>query len=230
MRELLGTGQLPNKIVRALLDRFRVTWEDCGGLSLEPCSGKGLCALLGHLTYRVGWSPVSGLELLVLLGVGPYSMDPRLLAFIGELPPDPPVTEIPVNTFAVRRAIRTEPQADHHVHVEGYPMTCCQSMSCEMTGNIQEDAQDLAFWGMTFFPPGSDSCLLGQGANITEASCLPPPLIASKLPTYDKVLDWIQFYYTGDWTGDYVALTLTDFEFSTLTYGELLFAPALRRL
>ena len=83
---------------------------------------------------------------------------------------------------------------------------------------------------MTFLPLYGASCLLGQGANIAEAFCLLLPLLASKLPPYDKALNWIEFTYTGDWLGDYVDPESTNFNFNTLLQGKPLFAPALRRL
>ena len=74
-------------------------------------------------------------------------------------------------------------------------------MSCKRSGKHQEDAQDLALWGLKFLPLGGALCLLGRDANIYEASFLLLPLLASRATSYDKALYWIQFSYTGDWLG-----------------------------
>ena len=78
-------------------------------------------------------------------------------------------------------------------------------------GKLQEEDQDLVFWGLTFLPPDRALCLLHQGTNITEASCLLFPLLAIQAFPYNDVLNWLQVYYMGDWTGAYVDPALTDF-------------------
>ena len=45
-----------------------------------------------------------------------------------------------------------------------------------------------------------------------------------KVP-YNKMLNCLQFFYTGDRTGAYVSLASTKFQLSTLMEGEPLFAP-----
>ena len=65
--EVIGTGRLPNNLVRALSARFIVTREDGGLLSSYLSSGQGIHAFLGHLTSRV--DPDPGLDLLALIGV-----------------------------------------------------------------------------------------------------------------------------------------------------------------
>ena len=67
--EVLGTVRIPDELVDALLAWFRVTWDDGGLLSAEIRSGRGLHALLRHITSGV--EPVSGLERLALLGIYP---------------------------------------------------------------------------------------------------------------------------------------------------------------
>ena len=76
-------------------------------------------------------------------------------------------------------------------------------------------------------PPDGASCLLVQGDNTAEASCLLFHLLVSRAPPYDRVLDWLQFAYTGDGFGAYVAPDYTYFDFHTLAEGEPLFSPAL---
>ena len=65
---MLGTGGLPEDIIRDFSDRFSVTREEGGALSLELRSGRGLYAFLEHLAS--GMDPAPNLERLALLGVG----------------------------------------------------------------------------------------------------------------------------------------------------------------
>ena len=66
-------------------------------------------------------------------------------------------------------------------------------MACDMAGKLQEKSQDLVFWGLTFLPPDRALCLLGQGANNKEDSCLLFTLLAIKVSPYNDGLNWIQF-------------------------------------
>ena len=50
------------------------------------------------------------------------------------------------------------------------------------------------------------------------------------MPHYDEAIYWLQFDYTGNSLGDYMAPASAEFEFTTLLEGRVLFAPALRRL
>ena len=71
--------------------------------------------------------------------VGPYSTDMILLAFNRELPSEglPPVMELLYDAFAVRCAIFAVSLVDHHVYVEGIPLPCWKSMSCERAVKLQ---------------------------------------------------------------------------------------------
>ena len=68
-------------------------------------------------------------------------------------------------------SVLSVPHADHKLH-----------LTCKRAGKIQEDARDLAFWVLTFFPPYGASLILGQDANIGEASYLLIPLLAIQVP------------------------------------------------
>ena len=103
-------------------------------------------------------------------------------------------------------------------------------MSRQRAGKIQEDARDLSCRGLSFFPLDGTLCLLGQGNNITKTSSLLIPILSSQAPPYNKALNWLQFAYTGDWMGAYVYPASTKFNFITISEGEPLFSPALRRL
>ena len=63
--EVLGIGQLPDDLVEALLEWFRVTREDGGLLSTEKRSGCGVHSFLAYLASRV--DPVPGFERVVML-------------------------------------------------------------------------------------------------------------------------------------------------------------------
>ena len=103
-------------------------------------------------------------------------------------------------------------------------------MTCKRERELHKDARDLAFRNLTFFPLYVNLCLLGQGNNITKTSSLLIPILSSQAPPYNKALNWLQFAYTGDWMGAYVYPASTKFNFITISEGEPLFSPALRRL
>ena len=69
MGEVLGTGRLPDEIVTALSDCFKVTLEEGVGIPLELCSGRGIHAFFGP--FASGVELVLGLDYLALLGVDP---------------------------------------------------------------------------------------------------------------------------------------------------------------
>ena len=63
-------------------------------------------------------------------------------------------------------------------------------------------------------------CLLGKDTNIDEADYLRPPILASRAPPYNEVLNWIQFFHAGDWFGAYVDPGSIHIDFTTLSKGE----------
>ena len=67
--EVLGTGQLPDNLVAALLARFRVTKEDGGPLSPEKRYGRGVYSFLAHVASGV--DPVPNFERVGILQVNP---------------------------------------------------------------------------------------------------------------------------------------------------------------
>ena len=87
-------------------------------------------------------------------------------------------------------------------------------MPYKRVGKYQEDAQDLACQGLKLLPPDGDLCLICRDANIAEASCI---LLPIRELLYGKVLDCIQFYYTGDQLGAYVAPGSINIDFTTLS-------------
>ena len=150
---VLGTVPFPENLVEALTGQFLAVWEEGGALSMKRRTVWGVHSLLGHLTSGV--DPVPGLERLTLLGgnqdgavhllhslfsvpVGLYYSPRWFSIYLGELLYYglPPVVEIPVEAFMVRRSIRSVPQADHVIHLEGVAPPVWKSMPCEMAVKI----------------------------------------------------------------------------------------------
>ena len=90
-------------------------------------------------------------------------------------------------------------------------------MPRKRVGNLQSNSHDLSFWGMNFMPPRGASRLLGHPKlNIAATSHILLPLLAGRAPSYKEALYWIQFAYTGDQTGAYVAPVFTVIVWSIL--------------
>ena len=53
--------------------------------------------------------------------------------------------------------------------------------------------------------PDGAALLLENASNIAEASQMRFPLFDSRAPPFEETLDWLQFAYTADLTGAYVA-------------------------
>ena len=141
-----------------------------------------------------------------------------MFTFSGELPPErlPPGTEFPGASFTLWRAICAVLREDHLFHVEGILPSSWHITPCERA--IKHTiSKDLAFRGLIFFPLDGASCLLGLGTNVTEASRLLFSLLSSRVPPYDKVLEWLHFSYTGDMFGAYVDPASKEFLFCALT-------------
>ena len=251
--EVLRTGHISEALVGAISDWFWVTREEGGGaFLLELWSGRGLHAFPSYLASRVDRVP--GLERLSLLGVnlegtvhllysffsipvGPYSTDRRLLVFSGEIPTEglPPVTDIPVTSFAVWHTVCDVPRDDHRVYVKGFPPSIWKTMPFKRAKKHTEDSQNLECQGLTFLPPYGSSCLLVKGDNTTETSCPPPPLLAIPAQPYNKALKWSSSSTLGIGLGPMWPWLLLN-EYSTLSwrggcslhhisYGCKLYAP-----
>ena len=113
----------------------------------------------------------------------------RVLDFSGELPTEgiPPMRDLPISSFFVQRAISAVLREDHIVHVEGIIPLIWQKMPYERAGGNTE-IQDYACQGLTILPPEGNPCRLGLDLNISEESRILFPLLASRLPPYDKAL------------------------------------------
>ena len=73
------------------------------------------------------------MHLLFSVRVNAYLSQQRLFACLVELTakPPPPVVEIQVESFVVRRSVRAVPRADHIIHIEGVAQTLCQPILCK---------------------------------------------------------------------------------------------------
>ena len=105
-------------------------------------------------------------------------MGRRLFACQGDLPLEglPPVVELPVDAFSVRRYVRALPQADHIIHLEGVSPSAWKVTPCERAGKAGEDGRDLACQGLTFVTPYIASRLLDTSCNIAEMGQLLFPI------------------------------------------------------
>ena len=187
-------------------DRFRVAKEDGGPLSRDKRSGRGVHSFLVNLASRV--DPVPGFERVVLLQFDPdgtvhflhsifsvlvdlYSMDQRIFAFWIELPLKgiPPVVELPVDAFSVRRSVHAVPRSDHISHMEGVSPSAWQAMPCEIVEKAAEGGHDLTCRGFTFFTLGGASRLIDTSLKIAEVGQLLFSILIGQLPPFEETLD-----------------------------------------
>ena len=93
---------------------------------------------------------------------------------------------------------------------------------------------DLACWGLTFAPPECASWLLRRDAdrplNVFEALKGLSPLLNGREPPFEEVLEWLQFAYTADRAGAYVAPASTLPAQSVVAEGDELFPALLAHL
>ena len=161
VREVLRTGRIPDDLVKTLLERFRVKREDGGYLSKEKYSGRGVHSFLAQLASRV--DPVPGFEQVALFQVDPditahllhslfsvpsglYLMARWILSYCGKMLSKglPPVADLPVGTFRVRRSVRAVLRADHVNHLEGVTPYMWQDTTCKRVGKVAKVGCDLA--------------------------------------------------------------------------------------
>ena len=124
-------------------------------------SSRGLHAFFSHLAFGV--NPVPGFEWVALLQVNPdrtvhllnslfsipfilYSIAQQLFACRGDLSSKvlPPVVELPVDAFGVRRFVTATLRADHVSHLKGFTPYMWQAMPCGRVGIATEVGRDLA--------------------------------------------------------------------------------------
>ena len=171
------------------------------------------------------------LHSLFSVPVGPYNPDLRLFGCRGELPSEgiPAITEIPVASFAVQCIVSAVPWDYQIVHVEGVSTLSWRSTPCERASGKSE-GRNLAYRGLTFLRLDVAAPLVNVEGNIAEVSRLLFPRISGPEPTYKEALNWLQFSYTGNKKGDYVAPANTYLSFLSPAEGGSLFSPALECL
>ena len=74
-----------------------------------------------------------------------------------------------------------------------------------MTAKLSAGGCTLTCQGPNFVPLQGASLLLGSDLNIVEVSQNLFLLLNGWAPPSEEALNWLQFSYTTDWTGDYVA-------------------------
>ena len=133
------------------------------------------------------------------------------------------MVELPVDAFLVRRSVRAVLRADNIIHLEGVSHSAWQETPCGMTGKAAKGGRDLSCQGITFVTPDSASRLLNTSRNITEVGQLILPILVGRTPPFEETLDWLQFVYTTDRTGAYVAPAPTVLVLSVVSEGDPLF-------
>ena len=121
-------------------------------------------------------------------------------------------------------------RVDHVSHLGGVIPSVWQATPCERAGKATEGGRDLAFQGLTSVALDGATLLIKAEYNIAQASHLLFPLLYSWAPHFEETLDWIQFAYTADRTGAYVAPASTVLVPSAVSEGDPLFQATWRHL
>ena len=211
--------------------------------------GWGLHSFLLHLA--LGELPVPGLERVTLVGVDKdgrvhimhslfsvrvnvYSTECQLFACLRKLPAEglPPVMEISPKLFAARHSVHAVPQSDHIAHLGGISSLDLKTKPCERA--VGPDNINLACRGMAFFPYDFAAWILRGEAdrpgNVFEASTGLFPILTGRDPPFEAALNWLQFTYTADRAGAYVAPVSTVLVQSAVAEGGNLFPELLSHL
>ena len=141
------------------------------------------------------------------------------------------MVELPVDTFGVRRSVRTVPRMDHVIHLGGgvIPFTW-QATSFERAGKATVGGRDLACQGIAFVALDSAALFLDMDTNITQSSQLLLPLLTSREPPFEERTDWLHLSYTADRTGAYMEPASTVLVLSAVLEGDPLFPAIWRHL
>ena len=92
------------------------------------------------------------------------------------------------------------------------------------------EGRNLTFLGITFLPKDATVTLFHIEGNVAEFSRQLFPRLASREPPYENALSWLQFAYTRDSKGAYMATAKTDFSFTLSMEVGALLLPALECL
>ena len=137
-----------------------------------------------------------------------------------------------MDSFGVRRrSVHAVSRADHVSHLEGVTPSVWQATPCARVVKAAEGVNDLAYRrGITFITPYGAARLLDTSHNIAEVRQVLFPLLAGWAPPFEEALDWIQFAYTADRMGAYVAPASTVLVPSVSSKGDPLFPDIWRHL
>ena len=190
---------------------------------------------LGRLTVEA--VPLSGLAELTILGfnwgggahilhlifsvpVGTYEPNRRVFGCRGELPLEgiSAITEISVDSFVARHVISAVLQEYHRVHLEVVPPSVWR-MTPYKRASGKGEGRNLSRQGLTFLPPDAFVPLICLKWSMVDFSHKFFPRLAGRKPTYDVALDWIQFAFTGDPKGQYMAPANTSLSFVSSVNG-----------
>ena len=78
-------------------------------------------------------------------------------------------------------------------------------MPYKRVGKAAEGGRDLSYQGITFVTPDGTSRLINTSRKIVEVGQLLFPILVGQAPPFEETLDWLQFVYTADRTGAYLA-------------------------
>ena len=166
-----------------------------------------------------------------------YSTECCLFACVGGLPAEglSQVTELFPDFFAARHAVRAVPRIDHVAHLGGISPRDWQTKPCESAAKAaRDDHLNLACRGLAFLPTDYAAWLLGREAdgpvNVFKASAGLFPLLNGREPPFEAALDFLQFAYTADRVGAYVAPASTVLVPSAVPEGDNLFGALLAHL
>ena len=246
LAEVLGTGRLPVDFIKALSARFCLTVPNETPLLTNLRKGGGVHTFLVCLTAEA--APVPGLADLMLLGVeqdreahilhslfsvpvGLYDPDRSLFGCFRELPAEglPAITKILVASFAARCVFSAVSQDDHRVDLEEPPPYGWKTTPCERASG-KGKGQIISCQGINLLPQDAAAPLFPLEGSVGKFSKILFPLLADLEPHYEEALDWLQFSFTGDPKGQYMAHTNTDFYYTSPVEGEPLILPALKLL
>ena len=124
---------------------------------------------------------------------------------------------------------------DHIAHLGGISPCDWQTKPCEQAEKAAGmEHLNLACWGLAFLPADCAAWLLGRTAdrpaNVFEASAGLFPMITGREPPFEAKLEWLQFTYTADWAGAYLAPVFTVLTKSAVAEGDDLFPVFLEHL
>ena len=177
------------------------------------------------------------MHLLLSVRANVYSTQRRLFACLGELLSEPPplVTEIPNKAFTSRCSVHAVPRVDNVNHLGGISTLDWHTKPCERdVKSAGTEYVELACQGLTFIPQDCASWLLRREPdgplNVFKALAGLFPLLTVREPPFGEALDWLQFTYTADRAGAYVAPASMVLSQSAVAEGDELFPALLAHL